>query len=107
MDRSEGEGDPKIGLPTYSSWNNQRPLRIRPARDRHSAAARTSRPQRVYERRGTVYMRVAPMSRTQRGPVIAVAATMVGMVATSASAQASPRAGAQTVAANNGKTGAR
>jgi methionine-R-sulfoxide reductase len=48
------------------------------------------------------------MSRTQRGLVVAVAATMVGMVATGAGAQASPRAGAaQTVAANNGKTGAR
>jgi peptide-methionine (R)-S-oxide reductase len=50
----------------------------------------------------------ARMSRTQRGLVVAVAATMVGMVATGAGAQASPRAGAaQTVAANNGKTGAR
>jgi methionine-R-sulfoxide reductase len=48
------------------------------------------------------------MSRTQRGLVVAVAATMVGMVATGAGAQASARAGAaQTVAANNGKTGAR
>jgi methionine-R-sulfoxide reductase len=48
------------------------------------------------------------MSRTQRGLVVAVAAMMVGMVATGAGAQASPRAGAaQTVAANNGKTGAR
>jgi methionine-R-sulfoxide reductase len=48
------------------------------------------------------------MSRTQRGLVVAVAATMVGMVATGAGAQASPRAGAaQTVAANTGKTGAR
>jgi methionine-R-sulfoxide reductase len=48
------------------------------------------------------------MSRTRRGLVVAVAATMVGMVATGAGAQASPRAGAaQTVAANNGKTGAR
>jgi methionine-R-sulfoxide reductase len=48
------------------------------------------------------------MSRTQRRLVVAVAAMMVGMVATGAGAQASPRAGAaQTVAANNGKTGAR
>jgi methionine-R-sulfoxide reductase len=53
-------------------------------------------------------MRDARLSRTQRGLVVAVAATMVGMVATGAGAQASPRAGAaQTVAANNGKTGAR
>jgi len=48
------------------------------------------------------------MSRTQRGLVVAAAAMMVGMVATGAGAQASPHAGAaQTVAANNGKTGAR
>jgi peptide-methionine (R)-S-oxide reductase len=53
-------------------------------------------------------MRDARLSRTQRGLVVAVAATMVGMVATGAGAQASPRAGAaQPVAANNGKTGAR
>jgi peptide-methionine (R)-S-oxide reductase len=53
-------------------------------------------------------MRDARLSRAQRGLVVAVAATMVGMVATGAGAQASPRAGAaQPVAANNGKTGAR
>jgi methionine-R-sulfoxide reductase len=49
----------------------------------------------------------ARLSRTQRGLVVAVAATMVGMVATGAGAQASARASAETVAANNGKTGAR
>jgi peptide-methionine (R)-S-oxide reductase len=49
----------------------------------------------------------ARLSRTQRGLVVAVAATMVGMVATGAGAQATARASAQAVAANNGKTGAR
>src|SRR3954463_9733262 len=61
-----------------------------------------------YTKGGGRSMRDARMSRTQRGLVVAVAATMIGMVATGAGAQASPRAGAaQTVAANNGKTGAR
>ena len=53
-------------------------------------------------------MTVAQRNSTQRGLVVAVAVTVMGMVATGAGAQASSRAGAaQTVAANNGKTGAR
>ena len=50
---------------------------------------------------------VARLSRTQRGLAVAAAAMMAGMAATAAGAQANTHAGAQTVAATNGKTGAK
>jgi peptide-methionine (R)-S-oxide reductase len=50
---------------------------------------------------------IARLSPTRRGLVGAATVVMMGIVATGVGAQASSRAGAQAVAANNGKTGAR